>query len=230
MFQYVSGQETCDVAGGDIGDGSYMDELTARDDDDFYLNVADPASCSGVINYFSYCYYSPEAAPSYVFTFALYRESSSVSGVYDTVSSVFVAERTSSDVMTDLGGGSFTCVDVTVNAVPVEAGDMLGACIADPQGVTRKLDIIGRIGSRSSRLLRAGVSGCSPNSVPSSVIPSVTSQSRRLHLYANIGKIHPHDCVLYASMHDNSRTVTFDCKISVGHIYMYVPSMVGQIP
>ena len=164
---------------------------TARDRDDFYLNVADPASCSGIIKYFSYCYYRPAAAPSYVFTFAIYRQSSSVNGVYDIVSSVFIAERTSSDVTTDLDGEDFACMNLTLNdTVPVNAGDVLGACISDPSGGVRQLDIVGRLidgESHSSMLLRAGVTGCTPDSVPSSVIPSKTSGSRLLHLYANIG-------------------------------------------
>ena len=68
-----------------------------------------------------------------VFTFAIYRENSLVNGTYDVVSSVFIAERTSSDVTTDLGSGNFTCVNLTVNdPVPVNAGDVLGACISDP--------------------------------------------------------------------------------------------------
>ena len=192
MFQYASGQGTCSVTGGNIGDSRYMGERTSRNREDFHLNIADPASCSGIIKYFSYCYYRPPvAAPSYVFTFAIYRESGSVSGVYDTVSSVFIAERTSSDVTTDLDGEDFACVNLTVNdTVPVNAGDVLGACVTDPSGVVRHLDIVGthRDGERgSSMLLRTDGVGCTPDSVPSSVIPTKMSESRLLHLYANIG-------------------------------------------
>ena len=192
VFQCTSGQGTCSVTGGNIGDSRYMLARTARNRDDFYLNVADPASCSGIIKYFSYCYYRPAAAPSYVFTFAIYRQSGSVNGVYDIVSSVFIAERTSSDVTTDLDGEDFACMNLTVNdTVPVNAGDVLGACISDPSGGVRQLDIVGRLRdgeSGSSMLLRTdGVTGYTPDSVPSSVIPSKLSGSRLLHLYANIG-------------------------------------------
>ena len=218
VIQYASGQGTCSVTGGNIGDSRYMLARTARNRDNFYLNVADPASCSGIINYFSYCYYRPEVATqlrSYVFTFAIYRENSSVDGTYDVVSSVFIAQRTSSDVTTDLGSGNFACVDFTVNdPVPVNAGDVLGACVSDPLvGVlVRQLDIVGRLidGERgSSMLLRTDeATGCTPDSVPSSVIPSKMSESRLLHLYANIGR-YIHSCFIFciakvSSLHSTS--------------------------
>ena len=160
----------------------------------FYLGIARRASCSGIINYFSYCYYRPAAdAQSYVFTFAIYREDSSVNGTYDIVSSVFIARRTSSDVTTDLGSGNFACVNLTVNdPVPVNAGDVLGACIADPrQGNIQQLDIVGirKDGIGLHRSWRAGATGCTADSVPSSVIPQPPEMTQRnlLHLYANIG-------------------------------------------
>ena len=199
MFQYASGQGTCSVTGGDIGDRRYMKEKNARGEEYFYLGFARPASCSGIINYFSYCYYRPEvAAQAYVFTFAIYRESSSVNGVYDNVSSVFIAERTSSDVTTDLVSGNFACVNLTVNdPVPVNVGDVLGACISDPPGNVRQLDIVGKRqdGVGNLRMWRAGASDCTADSVPSSVIPQPEMTQRNLlHLYANIG-IFTHVCI-----------------------------------
>ena len=201
MFQYASGQGTCSVTGGDIGDRRYMKEKNARGEEYFYLGFAKRASCSGIIKYFSYCYYRPAAdAQSYAFTFAIYRESSSVSGVYDNVSSVFIAEKTSSDITTDLGSGNFTCVNLTVNdPVPVNVEDMLGACIADPlEPNIQQLDIVGRRSDDANnvRLWRAGASGCTADSVPSSVIPQPEMTQRNLlHLYANIG-IFTHVCVV----------------------------------
>ena len=191
MFQYASGQGTCSATGGDIGDRNYMSERNrSRGEQSFYLYIIRPANCSGIINYFSYCYYRPEvAAQSYVFTFAIYRQST-VNGTYDNVSSAFIAERSSSDVTTDLGSGNFACVNLTVNdPVPVNAGDMLGACISDPPGNVQQLDIVGiRRDGANVRLLRAEASGCSADSVPSSVMPQAEMTQRNLlHLYANIG-------------------------------------------
>lgn len=170
--------------------GSNADQTIPRRADDFYLNIAEPASCSGIINYFTYCYYRPqtEDSPSYLFTFAIYRESSPGSGVYSTVSSVFVAERTLSDITTELGGGNFACVNLTVNdPVSVEVGDVLGACISDPPGDIQELEVVGIV--LNSRVLLYGVDGCTPNAVPSMVSNPVTETTFRvLHLYSNIGK------------------------------------------
>ena len=203
MFQYASGQGACSATGGDIGDRNYMNERNeTRGEQYFYLGIARRASCSGIINYFSYCYYRPEVATqSYVFTFAIYRQNSLDNGVYDVVSSVFIAERTSSDVTTDLGSGNFACVNLTVNdPVPVNAGDVLGACIFDPQEENvQQLDIVGirKDGVGIHRSWRAGATGCTPVSVPSSVIPQPpeTLERNLLHLYANIG-IFTHVCVV----------------------------------
>ena len=173
-----------------------------RSEEYLYLGIARRASCSGIINYFSYCYYRPVAnRPSYIFTFAIYRANSSVNGTYDVVSPVFIARRTSSDVTTDLGSGNFACVNLTVNdPVPVNAGDVLGACIFNPpEGNVQHLDIVGRRkdGVGIHRSWRAGATGCTADSVPSSVIPQrpETLERNLLHLYANIG-IFTHVCVV----------------------------------
>ena len=192
MLQYASGQEICNGTRGALGDNRYMQQSRVQRRLAFYLNVADPASCSGLINSFKYCYYVPQdVAPSYSFNFAVYRESSSNSGSYNNISSVFVVERTSSDVMTELdGGGDFACVNFTVNdPVPVNTGDVLGACMFDRSVVnTQQLDIVGIDEDRSSRLLGDLNSGCSLDSLsPTVTSPNRVFDNRLLHLYANIG-------------------------------------------
>ena len=198
VLQNASGQGICDGNGGALGDNRYMQQSSVRRRHAVYLNIGDPASCSGNINSFKYCYYSPEdSAPSYLFNFAVYRESSSNSGSYNNISLVFVVERTSSDVTTELGSGDFVCVDFTVNnPVPVNTGDVLGACIFDPSGSTRQLDIVGNAGST---LLRDDNNDCSSGSLfPTVALTNPkTIGNRFLHLYANIGNnisSHCNDC------------------------------------
>ena len=191
VLQYASGQGICNGTGGALGDNRYMQQKSARRRHAFFLNVADPAICSGNINSFKYCYYSPEdSAPAYLFNFAVYRESGSNSGSYNNISPVFVVERSSSDVTIELGDGDFetACVDFTVNdPVPVNIGDVLGACIFDPSGSTQQLDIVGNDVTQSSTLLRDENNDCSSGSLSPTVTPPDMIGNMLLHLYANIG-------------------------------------------
>ena len=202
MLQYASGQGICDGAGGALGDNRYMQQRGVRRRNALFLNIGNPASCSGNINSFKYCYYSPEdSAPSYSFNFAVYRESGSNSGSYNNISPVFVVQRTLSDVTTELGGGGFVCVDFTVNDhVPVNTGDVLGACIFDPSGSTRQLDIVGNADAGTSMLLRDENNDCSSGSLLSTVTPPDTVRNRLLHLYANIGNnIQPYYSIVFGN-------------------------------
>ena len=203
MLQYASGQGICDGTGGALGDNRYMQPSNVRRRNALFLNIGDPAICSGNINSFKYCYYSPgDSAPSYSFKFAVYRESSSNSGSYNNISPVFVVQRTSSDVATELGGSGFVCVDFTVNdPVPVNTGDVLGACIFDPSGNTLQLDIVGNADAGTSMLLRHENNGCSSGSLSPTVTPPDTVGNRLLHLYANIGNnIQPYYTIAFVNV------------------------------
>jgi hypothetical protein len=93
--------------------------------------------------------------------------------------------------------GGFNCytdsIDVGNSPLTIQAGDILGACIFDPDGdipfiVTRlQLDVVGEASGAS--LLRMNTDECSRQDIPSDIPANQLSTlaSRRLHIYANIG-------------------------------------------
>ena len=113
------------------------------------------------------------------------------------MSPVFVAERSTSNLVSQLGvngddfAGPFNCAVYTPNVpVTVEAGDVLGACVFNPSGGDNKqLDIVGNRLTSLGMLMKTGVNGCGMNTVPSTVTSTSLqdSSSLVLHLYANIG-------------------------------------------
>ena len=97
-----------------------------------------------------------------------------------------------------VGDATFDCYNKEGSPVIIEEGDILGACVFNPQGQPRQLDIVGEV-SGESLLRKNGVNDCGDNNIPANVTvgsvgpPSNRDQpfslvaSRRLHLYANIG-------------------------------------------
>ena len=88
----------------------------------------------------------------------------------------------------------FICYDDPITVpLTVQAGDVLGACVFNVTDGTffirRQLDVIGRVNGES--LLRMDSGGCSIDALPTTIQVSQLSivNSRRLHLYANIGTV-----------------------------------------
>ena len=197
-------QERC----GSIG---YNDEtaVTPTRDELFYLNTANPAPCTGNITNWRVCYYGPtslNSAGSYWATYAVYRRMGSGSSVrYERVSEIFRAIRTVpaltgivDRVDGEVAQGGFNCyddfIDVGDSPLTIQAGDVLGACVFDPDNIpviaTRlQLDVVGEASGES--LLRMGTTGCSIDAIPSDISANELStlNSRRLHIYAIIGKL-----------------------------------------
>ena len=171
----------------------------------FYLNTANPAPCTGNVTSWRVCYYGPASINpigSYWATYAVYRRTGSGSNTrYIRVSELFSAIRTvptftgTPIVDGEIAQGDFNCYDdIPANSsVTIQAGDILGACIFDPDGdipfiVTRlPLDVVGI--SSGGSLLQMNTDGCSRQDLPSSILANQLSTlaSRRLHIYANIG-------------------------------------------
>ena len=174
----------------------------------FYLDTANAAPCTGNITSWRVCYYGPSSVSrigSYWATYAVYRRTGSGNSIrYDRVSEMFRAIRTISDFTTDpivdgeIVQGGFNCytdsIDVGNSPLTLQAGDILGACVFDPDGdipfiLTRlPLDVVGEASGES--LLQMGTSDCSRTDILSDISASQLStiNSRRLHIYANIGK------------------------------------------
>lgn len=162
--------------------------FTVERDERFYLNTAHPAPCDGTINSWRYCFYNPGGIRDdriYSTTFAIYR---AVDTGYQRVSNVTTVSWSGREIK-NLGSQSFNCYNVSVNSFTIEAGDFVAACVYDPAGGARQLDVIGKnVAGYLMRTAENDVSDCSENSLPSNVLSSRLSNrnSRILHLYATI--------------------------------------------
>ena len=91
--------------------------------------------------------------------------------------------------------GGFVCyndsIDTGASPSTVQAGDVIGACVFDPEDSDnfgrRQLAIVGEIDGES--LVGMSSSGCTTDALPLNIPVSQLSaiSSRRLYLYANIG-------------------------------------------
>ena len=181
----------------------------------FYLNTANPAPCTGNITSWRVCYYGPDSVNrvgSYWATYAVYRRMGSGSNTrYVRVSEIFRAIRTvagftnapGTGVDGEIAQGGFNCytdsIDAGVSPLTIQVGDILGACIFDPDGdivvndidilIRLPLDVVGEASGES--LLQMGTAGCSREDIPSDIPANQLStlNSRRLHVYANIGML-----------------------------------------
>ena len=183
---------TCGVIG-----TNNQTEFTAERDLRFYLNTASPAPCNGTITSWRYCYYGPGNVffASYRVTFAVYRRMSSDSGeFYQRVSDVFTAVRYG--YFSPYISRGFNChniFDLGDEDVEVQAGDIVGACIFDPENalifINSQLDVIGDANGYSLHVMN-DVSDCDFGEIPSTVEDSALREvsSRILHIHAEISK------------------------------------------
>ena len=195
----VLAQDTC----GSIGNNT-EDQLSVRGDERFYLNIANPAPCTGNITSWRVCYYgpnNPNDVHSYWATYAVYRRMGSGEDEhYERVSEMFSAVRAQCDVNVGdiLDGvirGGFNCytdfIDVGDSPLIVQAGDIIGACVFNPPGGERRqLDIVGGMDGLGESLFEDDLT-CTVNEIPLSVQHSDLTRcdNRRLHIYANIGNM-----------------------------------------
>ena len=192
VIQLYSAQQSC----GPIGTNDET-EVSAVRDLRFYLNTANPAPCNGTVTRWNYCYYGPPNLlhATYRVTFAVYRRmASNGHDVYQQISNTFTVDRI---FLLDPISRGFNCHNEFVTggeAVEVQRGDVLGACIFDPDNVFifvhSQLDVVGEA-SNYSLLEMDDVSECDFDAVPSQVLASNLREqtSRILHFYADIGKI-----------------------------------------
>ena len=192
-----SGQ-TCTIGKNDDSEGN------DRTDQRFYLDVNNPATCNGTITNWTVCYYGriDSAVFSYWATYAVYQRVGDES--YERVSETFRAVRTTNGSGDDADGqnqSGFNCytdsIDVGDSPLTILDGDIIGACVFDPQDADsfekQQLNVVGDVSGES--LLRVDVGDPSdevdctimdiiPSNIPSSVLR--VQNNRRLHIYANI--------------------------------------------
>ena len=178
----------------------------------FYLDTANPAPCTGNVTSWRVCYYGPDSVNNrgtYWATYVVYQRTRSGNSVrYGRVSEMFRAIRAISVFTTapivdgEIAQGGFNCytdsIDVGSSPLTIQAGDILGVCVFDPEddrnflgsiSVARlPLDVVGE--ASGGTLLQMDTSGCSRTDIPSDIPASQLStiNSRRLHIYANVGK------------------------------------------
>ena len=195
-------QDSC----GSIGNSDET-QITARRDELFYLNTGNPAPCTGNVTSWRVCYYGPGdslgflSARDYLATYAVYRLMGSGGNErYERVSEIFIGTVSTSNIAGSatvdaaVRQTGFTCFDdSTSTPVMVQAGDIVGACVFRPDDFsdtisTRRLDVVGETSGESLQVL-TDVIGCSRTEIPSNIQTSQlsTRNSRRLHIYANIG-------------------------------------------
>ena len=212
LQQLVSGQQ-CTV--GRVG-STRTGTMENRAANEFYIDRGNRAGCAGMITSLSYCFHRPlftaPVANEYLTTVAVYRPASTNTNenVFTVVSSPITIQKSAVEFQTELNAATntnfaFACsVFNLLQPVPMATGDVLGACVFDPDdttsGVTTyRLDIVSRAASGSEDLVRSNTDpssppvGCSATTVPGSFDGGASgtgsSTSRSLHLWANIGKL-----------------------------------------
>lgn len=168
-----------------------MNEQDPHTANNFFLNVQDPAVCSGEIISFRYCYYHPEPFidEEYSSVFAVYRPrdiSSSLS--YDVVSQTIKVTRNQTNDQV----GKFTCSNVALTVpVNVQAGDVLGACVVSESSSNTfaQLNIVGYNETSDRYLMTADSSDCGNSTVPLTINTLSRTDSLVLHIYADISPV-----------------------------------------
>lgn len=180
-----SGQSSCEDSFG-TDDTQFRNSSTSES---FYINLNRPASCSGTVSSFSYCYYRPDNVTNdhdYTFKFAVYRKQTFLDR-YSRVSPVNVVSRKGSNL------NAFNCSQYTpVVPITVKAGDVLGICIINSSGNGNEgLTIVSKEISHPTTLFLTASSPdlCANNEIPDGFqLSSLTESSDTvLHLYADIG-------------------------------------------
>lgn len=186
-------------------------ETTPSRDHMLYLDTENPATCTGNVTSLRVCYYQPANFTNSTLR-TVYR---ALYGVYRKLNSesyVRVSESLNATVYTPdlplLGtrdqeiASGFNCYDDVLDQedssafLKIERGDVLGACIVEPNDLSggtkrHQLDIISKESGHS--LMQASLSNS--DCLHGLIIPAVISveqlsvvSSRKMHVYANIGK------------------------------------------
>ena len=198
LQQLVSGQQC-----GTVGRVGNTRPGNNRARNQFFIDRGNRAGCAGMITSLSYCFHQPPGnappANQYRTTVAVYRPASTNENEFTNVSSPITIQKSVIELQTELNAANFACSVFNLpQPVPMETGDVLGACVFDPaSGVIYRLDIVSRAASGSEDIVRTNTqpstpAGCSATTVPGSFdvgdSDNSASTDRSLHLWANIGK------------------------------------------
>ena len=189
MFHLVVNGQQCP---GPIGTNDEV-KFNGGTQNRFYLNTAVPAPCSGTVSNWRYCYYKNtdvKINQSFFASFAVYRHrtlNNSQDSQYEKISEMFNITLTGMELNAEQ---NFTCKDVNTPEFNIEAGDMVGACVFNPNGKfgPRRLNIARKPPSGGYSMLQMRASGCSLDLIPSIISSNdlMDVNSTILHVYAKI--------------------------------------------
>ena len=176
---------------------------------EFYLDINNPASCSGRIVSWKVCYHGPAnpGRKQYEIVYAIYQRTANSSGdvTYNKVSDTFSTTlrrggSTKFRTYTPLYAG-FHCYEALDNdnlPINITAGDIIGACVKNQKNhMHQQLNIIDAFNSSEHSLFhmimnKPNECRANGNKIPSKISSSERSEthlnSSRLHLYVDISK------------------------------------------
>ena len=167
----VGVSQTC--IGNDDGELLSAESLTG-----FFMNDASPATCSGTLTQWRYCYYTGQTQPGATARLGLYRNVGTDS--YELMS----GSETQVTVSLVPSSPSFVCGAVAPpQNVAVMPGDIIGACLPESNAIALLSDVSQNMLQESSTCDTLAL-----QSVIDLTSSDWSSQSHLLHVYADIGE------------------------------------------
>ena len=180
-------------------------EFQSENDQRLYLNTERNATCNGTITTINYCYYGTSDSNPRIYQslVAVYRPTSDGRD-FEIVSPSIRIQRQTTGSTSDQSSSDdillpgFNCDAYQLEeSIPVQIGDVIGACIDEIQG-TRRLNMVSRTDEderyNNNILLNIGAdnAGCSDGALPTEIMHDDLSEIRRriLHVFSEISKIY----------------------------------------
>ena len=158
-------------------------ELSVESSTGFFMNDASPATCSGTLTQWRYCYYTGQTQPGATARLGLYRNvgTDSYELVSGSVTLVTVSSVPSSP--------SFVCGAVAPpQNVAVMPGDIIGACLPS---ASNAIALLSDVSQNMLEEARSSISTCDTllqSTTNLGANTDWTPRSHLLHVYADIGE------------------------------------------
>ena len=223
---------------GDLNKTKYAANTRER----FYLDKDNPACCTGNITSWRVCYYSPSAQSNkqYTVKYAVYRRNRSGTGYLQVSSISFDTtlrlnnDRRKKRHDRESEYETLNCHNESLDTpFTVHAGDVIGACVFNPTGPNRQLNIVSNVDGNSHNLRLYVAESCRSGrnlNFPAVIMTSELSavNSMRLHLSANISKfVPPSSCMIgKSSLNSMYLSMMYVSSIPLAWIdYMNAPTL-----
>ena len=156
-----------------------------------FLDLQNPAQCSGIVTAWNYCFYRIESASdlNYIVDFVVYRRRQGSSD-YDLVQSSYRTVDMTGNQLAALNS-HFNCLTITLpesEMFEIQEDDVLGACLNDAGNDQKMLDILAESVTNTLYV----TDGCEESlaSIASTIRRNrlTTSPSFALHLFVDVSK------------------------------------------